>query len=131
MSRIDPDNPSIEHVFDFSSLYTTTKACPIDYYQISDDFYDNDPDYYNYPTGLNLLASQNVDESPSPTVSGTVSSQTFQISKVDNTVVETINFKIKAFVLGGLSTFVTPILAIKSACPILIGISSELEDNIL
>jgi hypothetical protein len=35
------DDLSLKSKFNYTSFLTTTSACPIDFYQVSDDFYDN------------------------------------------------------------------------------------------
>ena len=35
------DDLSLKPKFNYTSFLTTTSACPVDYYQVSDDFYDN------------------------------------------------------------------------------------------
>ena len=54
------DDLSLKSKFNYSSFLTTTSACPVDFYQVSDDFYDNSADatnivpldYYHFPTGI-------------------------------------------------------------------------------
>ena len=54
------DDLSLKSKFNYTSFLTTTSACPVDFYQVSDDFYDNSADatnivpldYYNFPTGI-------------------------------------------------------------------------------
>ena len=107
--------------FNFTSFYTTTKACPIDFYQISDDFYIEGAtnlvaqSYYNFPAGIvpksftdsdelpysSQSGPIDIDEHPSPTMSGTVSSNSFFIEVLDGKVPFTYTFRIKAWVLGG------------------------------
>ena len=35
------DDLSLKSKFNYTSFLTTTSACPVDFYQVSDDFYDN------------------------------------------------------------------------------------------
>ena len=84
--------------FNFTSFVTTSSACPVDLYQVSDDFYDPDSltnivstDYYKFPTGIKVydpVASDetvystqegqtDIGETPSPTLCGTISSGSY------------------------------------------------------
>jgi len=111
------DDLDLRAKFNLTSFYTSTKACPVDYYQVSDGFIDQATSlgYYRFPAGLvpysftdndeSIYSSQtgpiDIDEYPTPTVSGTVSSSSFHIEVLDGKKPNLYNFKIKVWVLGG------------------------------
>ena len=135
-------DPSLKPKFNLTSFYTTTSACPVDFYQVSDDFYDPASasnqvaiDYYRFPAGIvpfnfidsdefypSLSSPIDIDEDPSPSTSGIVSSKSFQIEVLDGEKpFPSYSFKIKVWVLGGFSTYVSPILSLQAKCPIFLG----------
>ena len=142
-------DPNLKPKFNLTSFYTTTSACPVDFYQVSDDFYDPASasnqvanDYYSFPAGItpfnfidsdeiypSLSSPIDIDEDPSPTISGTVSSKSFQIEVLDGKKPFLYSFKIKVWMLGGQSTHVSPILSLHAKCPTFLGNNDELVPN--
>jgi hypothetical protein len=60
-------------------------------------------------------------------VSGTVSNGLYSITVADGENSATYSFKIKAWVLGGLSTYVSPVLTLVAKCPTFTGNLDELD----